>query len=530
MPESFDLVVYGSTSGAVATAIQAARLGRSVALVSPQEHIGGIQINGLGATDIDNQVEFQNSTTIGGLSLELHQRISRFYNRTERLNEVVEKRLKDPEIWRFESRVAEKIISEWLAEHSLVTVIKSPLAESKGAVHRLDSRIEAILLENGKLISGKVFVEASYEGDLLAAAGITWTRGREASSVYSESLAGVRGETLYRQIDADIDPYIKPGDASSGLLYGISDEPFGQAGDGDLHLQSYSYRLPLTDNTDNRVPFSKPEGYDPAHYELHRRYFSAGGEFYMPRKRLPGDKTDLIGSEGALSTDLLGMNDEWPVASRQQRKAILQETARFTKGLLWFISTDPGVPEKYRREWSRFGYCKDEFPGNDNFPYELYVRDARRMISDYVITEATASREGGTRPAEDPIAVAYWPTDTHSVRRILREGKVHNEGFIFKDGHKWRPFGVAYRALVPKRDEAVNFITVTCPSSSHVGYGAVRLEHQFYAIGQACANASDIAIDKDCALQEVPYDALKERLDKQGVVLNDSKVGAPSFE
>lgn len=189
-----------------------------------------------------------------------------------------------------------------------------------------------------------MFVEASYEGDLLAAANIPLSRGREASSAYGESLAGVRSDTPYCQIDKQVDPYVIPGDPSSGLLYGISDEEFGSAGDGDLHLQSYSYRLPVTDDPANLVPFYKPEGYDPAHYELHRRYFAAGGEFYMPKKRIPGEKTDLIGSEGALSTDLLGMNDDWPVASREGRALILEDTARFTKGLLWFISTDPGVP------------------------------------------------------------------------------------------------------------------------------------------------------------------------------------------
>ncbi|RSM08147.1 hypothetical protein CEP52_004873 [Fusarium oligoseptatum] len=528
MAQAFEVVVYGGTSGGVATAIQAARLGRSVALVSPNEHIGGIQINGLGATDIDNQAEFQNSTTLGGLSLELHERISRHYDRLERLKEVVEKKLKDPDVWRFEARVAEKIISDWLAEYSNISVIKSPLKEGNAVDHD-EEGILSIHLENGDTISGKVFVEASYEGDLLAAASITWTRGRESSKTYNESLAGARGETLYRQIDVDVDPYVKLGDPSSGLLYGISDEPFGNPGDGDLHLQSYSYRLPLTDDPDNLVPFSKPEGYDPAHYELHRRYLAAGGEFYMPPKRLPGGKTDLIGSEGALSTDLLGMNDEWPVASRRDREAILKDTARFTKGLLWFIATDPSVPEIYRKEWSRFGYCRDEFPDNDHFPYELYVRDGRRMVSDYVITEATASRDVGEPQVDDPVAVAYWPTDTHSVRRILRDDKVHNEGFIFKDGHKWRPFGVAYRALVPNRTDGSNFITVTCPSSSHVGYGAVRLEHQFYAIGQACANACDIALSRGLAMQDVPYTELGGRLSAQGVVLDASKVGFPSF-
>ncbi|OHE95866.1 xanthan lyase [Colletotrichum orchidophilum] len=540
--EDFDIVIYGSTSGAVAAAIQAARLGRLVALVSPQEHIGtpgfpsstthdaplgGIQVNGLGATDIDNQAEFQNSTTLGGLNLELHQRISAHYGRLDRLNEVVEKKLKDPNVWRFEAKVAEKVIKEWLVEYSSIHIIKSRLKEHD-AVEKDGSRIKAIRLESGQTVTGKIFVEASYEGDLLSASSISWTLGRESASNYSELLAGIRNKTLYCQINVNLDPYVLPGNPSSGLLYGISDEAFGTPGDGDSHLQAYSYRVPLTDDADNRVPFTKPAGYDPAHYELHRRFIGAGGEMYTPQKRVPGGKTDLIGSEGALSTDLLGRNDEWPVASVERRKEILEDTARFTKGLFWFLATDEAVPIHYRRKWSKFGYCRDEFADNGHFPRELYVRDARRMISDYLVTEATAS-ENGAPQVSDPVAVAYWPTDTHSVRRILRDGKVHNEGFIFKDGHRWRPFGIAYRALVPKRAEAVNFITATCPSSSHVGYGAVRLEHHFYALGQVCANACDIALEEDLAVQDVPYKLLRDRLVRQGVIVDASVVGVPSF-
>lgn len=521
--DKFDIVVFGSTSGAIATAIQAARLGLSVALVSPQEHIGGIQVNGLGSTDIDNQAEFQNSTTLGGFNLEFHQRISRHYGRLDRLNKVVQERLKDVEVWRFEARVAQQVIKNWLAEYPSIVIIKSRLAP-RDAIDKHAANIQAMHLENGTTISGKIFVEASYEGDLLDAASISWTHGRESTSTYSESLAGVRAETSYCQIDVDVDPYVVPGDSSSGLLYGISDEPFGTPGDGDKHLQSYSYRIPLTDEPANRVPFTEPPGYDRMHFELHRRFAKAGGAFYFPNKRLPGGKTDLIGSEGALSTDLVGMNDEWPTATYEQRQCILAETAQFTKGFLWFLATDEAVPDKWRREWARFGYCADEFPDNEHFPYELYVRDARRMVSDYIITEATASQQGAPQ-VPDPVAVAYWPTDTHSVRRILRDGRVHNEGFIFKDGHRWRPFGIAYRALVPRRTEATNFITATCPSSSHVGYGAVRLEHQFHAIGQACANACAIALQGRLAMQDVPYEQLKQRLSDLGVVLDaDTRV------
>lgn len=207
--------------------------------------------------------------------------------------------------------------------------------------------IKSIRLKGGTTLAGKIFVDATYEGDLLAAGGISWVRGRESTKVYNESLAGVRGETPYCQINVDVNPYVRPDDPSSGLLYGISDEPFGEPGDGDLHLQSYSFRLSLTDDPANRVPFTEPEGYDPAHYELHRRFFRAGGKFYLPNKRLPGGKTDLIGSEGALSTDLVNMNDEWPVASYEGRRRIYEATSRFTKGLLWFITTDPAVPVSF---------------------------------------------------------------------------------------------------------------------------------------------------------------------------------------
>ncbi|GJC81844.1 hypothetical protein ColLi_04682 [Colletotrichum liriopes] len=497
LPE-YDVVVYGSTSGAVAAAIQSAKLRRKVALVSPEEHIGGIQIEGLGATDIDNQAEVFNSPTVGGLALEFHRRISKYYGRLEHLEHCVEEGIKDPDVWRFESRVAEQIIKEWLAEFPEITVVK-------------------------------VFVEASYEGDMLAAAGITTTHGRESSSMYNESLAGVREKTTYTQINVSIDPYNIPGDSSSGLIYGISPEPYGKPGAADKHLAAFSYRLPLTDRKEIQLPIFKPEGYNPAHYELHRRYVKAGGTLYTPRKRLPGDKTDLIGSEAPLATDLLGMNDNWATGTREERQKILEETALFTKGLLYFFANDDCLPAEFREEWSRFGYCLDEFPDNNHFPRMLYVRDARRMVSDYVITQHTASRDDGEEPVHDPVGIAYWPTDTHCVRRILRDREVHNEGFIFKDGHRWRPFGIAYRSLVPKRCEADNIITATCPSSSHVGYGAVRLEHQFYALGQACANACDIALEASIPLQQVPYQQLKERLLHQGMILDVSKVGAPEF-
>ncbi|KAL3450454.1 FAD dependent oxidoreductase-domain-containing protein [Aspergillus insuetus] len=536
----FDIAIYGSTSGAVAAAIQAAQLGRKTVLISPDEHIGGIQIEGLGSTDIDNQVEFQNSTAVGGLALELHRRLSTHYGRLDQLEEVVTKRLKVPEVWKFESSVLERIIADWLAEYPDLVVVKAALVEDSSAVSRTGPVVTSVRLTNGQSISARYFIETTYEGDLLAAAGITTVVGREPSTIYNESLAGVRADTRYTQFDVPVDPYRIPGDPSSGLLYGISPEPFGNPGDGDAHLQAYSYRLPLTDLEGSKAPLEKPEGYDASHYELHRRYIQAGGKLYTPRLRgVPNRKTDLIGSEAVLATDLLGMNDDWPTASRERRRKILEETKRFTMGLVWFFANDEAVPPSIREAWSNFGYCLDEFPDNNHFPRRLYVRDARRMVSDYVITQHTASEhEDPNSKAEsesEPVAVAYWPTDTHCARRVVHNGLAHNEGFVFKEhDHKWKPFGISYRALIPKRAEGVNLLSVTCPSSSHVGYGAVRLEHQFYALGQAAANACDIALslgseESRIDVQDVPYDALKERLLEQGAVIDASGVGKPDF-
>ncbi|KAL4791570.1 FAD dependent oxidoreductase-domain-containing protein [Aspergillus venezuelensis] len=532
----YEIAIYGSTSGAVAAAIQSARLGRKTVLISPDEHIGGIQIEGLGSTDIDNQVEFQNSPAVGGLALELHRRLSKHYERSEQLEEVIFKRLKVPEVWKFESSVLERIIAQWLSEFPQLVIFKASLIEDVSAVSKTRNMVNSLRLTNGQSISADYFFEATYEGDLLAAAGISTTVGREPSSQYNENLAGVRANTQYTQFEVPVDPYKVPGDPSSGLLYGISTEPFGEDGQGDKHLQAYSYRLPLTDVESNKIPIQKPDGYEESHYELHRRYIQAGGTLYTPRlKGIPNRKTDLIGSEAVLATDLLGMNDDWPTASRARREEILAETARFTKGLMWFFANDEAVPPSIRAEWSNFGYCLDEFPDNDHFPRRLYVRDARRMVSDYIITQHTASEDGeGEDQDPFPVAIAYWPTDTHCARRVVRNGLAHNEGFVFKEKHhQWKPFGISYRALVPRRDEARNVLSVTCPSSSHVGYGAVRLEHQFWELGQACANAVDIALgaagSKPLDVQDVPYDVLKERLLSQGAVLDAARVGKPDF-
>ncbi|KAJ5086590.1 hypothetical protein NUU61_007897 [Penicillium alfredii] len=414
-----------------------------------------------------------------------------------------------------------------------LSIIKASLLEDPAAVEKSRNLVTGLKLTDGQTVRAKYFIEASYEGDFLTAAGISTAIGREPSTQYNESLAGVRADTRYTQFDVPVDPYRIPGDPSSGLIDGISSEPFGEPGSGDQHLAAYSYRLLLADVEDNKMPLYKPECYDPSQYELHRRYLQAGGTLYTPRlKGIPNRKTDLIGSKAVLATDLIGMNDDWPMANAYARQKILDETATFTKGLIWFLANDETVPSDVRHEWSRFGYCLDEFRDNNHLPRQLYIRDARRMVADYVVTQHTASEHNGEELDPYPVAIAYWPTDTHCARRVVRDGVAHNEGFVFKDKHRWRPFGISRRELTPRRAEATNVLTATCPSSSHVGYGAVRIKHQFYELGQACGNACDIALahlDTRMSVQDVPYDILRARLLDQGAVLDVHSVRKPDF-
>ncbi|KIX09303.1 uncharacterized protein Z518_00382 [Rhinocladiella mackenziei CBS 650.93] len=329
-----DVLIYGGTPGAAGTAVESAKLGHKVLLVPSDEHIGGVQVNGLGAMDIDRQAGFQNSPSVGDAGLELRRRTSAIYGRLET---VVKKDIKDPSVWQFESRVAESNIKDWLAESPNIQIIKASLARGK-TVDKSDVKVT------------KVFIDATCEGDLLAATGISTTYGREASSVYGESLTRVRHETIYSQIQVPVDPYRTPGDPSSGLLYGISDEPFGTPRQGDNHLMAFSFQLPLTDNKDNQLPIYKPEGYDPSHYELYRRHAQAGGRLSTPIVRIPGRKADVDGCESPLHLDLLSFHEEW----------------------------------------QRFGYPLDELPDNNHFPRMLYICDARRMVSDYVIRQGMA--------------------------------------------------------------------------------------------------------------------------------------------
>lgn len=512
-----EICVYGASAGGVMAAVQAARQGKRVALVEAGQHLGGASVEGLGSTDIDNHGDFQNSPAVGGLAREFYRRVSIRYGRVAQFDQMIASRTKNAALWKFESSVAEAVMEELVAEAGVRVFRGHRLRESGGVTRDATTRrITAIRCENGATFLAGVFIDATIEGDLLAFAGVSTVIGREANATYGETKNGIRGTNTYRQFAVPVDPYKTPGNAASGLIATIQDEPLGPPGAGDQRIQAYCFRMCLTQNAANRIPFAKPANYDPAEYEIYRRYVAAGGTLWTPSAGLPNGKTDL-GSWHDLSANLYGMNHAYPGGSYAVRAEVYQQHLTFTQGLCWFLANDPALPAKLRNAWSQWGVTRDEFTDNGGWPRQFYVRDARRMVSDYVITEAH-TREVNQTAVSDPVALAFWPPDTHHVRRIVRDGQAYNEGFVF-GGDDWAPFGLSYRALVPRSSECTNLLTPTCPSSSHVAYGAIRIEWTFMALGQAAGTAAAFALDARSDVQALDYGKLAQQLRADGQVL-----------
>ena len=498
-----DVCVYGGSAGGVMAAVQVARMGKSVVLIESGRHVGGISIDGLGSSDINNH-KFKNDVALGGLAKEFYARIGKAYQ-------------KSTPVYKFEPHVAESVFLDLIKENKIDYLLDSRLSEAQPpAVSREGPRIKSIRLETGTKIRARVFIDATIEGDLLAAAGVSTIIGREANAKYGETRNGIRTSNTYRQFSVKVDPYIVPGDKTSGVIPTVQNEPLGTPGSADQRIQAYCFRMCLTKNEGNRIPFEKPESYDPKQYEIYLRYMAAGGKVFTPVVNLPGAKTDL-GSWHDLSANLYGMNHAYPGGNYAVRKKIFEQHLSFTQGLVYFLANDPQVPAETRKAWSLWGVCKDEFADNAGWPRQFYVRDARRMVSDYVITERNTVKKDQAAVA-DPVGVAYWPPDTHHVRRIIQNGACYNEGFVF-GGDDWAPFSIAWRALIPKRGECINLITPTCPSSSHIAYGAIRLEWTYMVLGQSAGTAAVMALEKNIPVQDVNYDVLRKRLKADGQVL-----------
>ena len=513
-----DIVIYGGTSAGVIAGIQAAKLGKKVIVVEASQHIGGMAVEGLGGTDIDNHKEFQNSPAVGGLAREFYRRVSLKYNRNGAFDGMIASGTKDTGLWRFEPHVAEQAYDAWVKE-AKITVLRGHRLRETGGVTMEKLKIVSIACENGAIIKGKVFIDATYEGDLLAFAGLSFAVGREGNAQYRESSNGLRLDSKHKQLDKKIDPYVRPGDPSSGLIYGVQPTPGGKEGDPDEGIQGYCFRLCLTRNPDNRIPIQKPAGYDPSRYELQRRYLAAGGKIDGPGVGVPNGKTDP-GSWHSLAGNFTGFNHRYPIASYAERAEMLRTSRDHIQGLYWYLANDPSVPSATRNAWKQWGLTKDEFTDNGGWPRAFYVRNGRRLVGDFVLTEAYL-RKNNPLPVEDSVGLIWWPPDLHHARCIAKDGRVWLEGAVFdssKDA-SWIPCGIPYRSLVPKIKECTNLLTPTCPSSSYVAYGAYRIEFTFMVAGQSCATAASLAIDGNTPVQRIHMGQLGDHLRAQGQVL-----------
>lgn len=525
----YDLVVYGGTSAGVIAAVQGTKMGKSVVIVCPDKHLGGLSSGGLGFTDTGNKA------VIGGLSREFYHRVWKHYDQPDawqwqKKSEYGGKGQGTPAVdgaqrtmWIFEPHVAEQIFEDFVREYR-IPVHRDEWLDRASGVKKDGDRIVSITMLSGKTYAAKMFIDATYEGDLMAATGVDYHVGREANSVYGETWNGVQTGVLHHRhhfgvLPKRISPYVTPGDPASGVLPRVSAAHPGERGQGDNKVQAYCYRYCATDHPDNRMPFPKPDGYDPAQYELLLRVFAAGWrETFEKFDPIPNRKTDT-NNHGPFSTDNIGMNYDYPEASYERRRAILKEHENYQKGWLYFVANDPRVPKDVQEEMRRWGLPKDEFKDNGGWPHQIYVREARRMRGSYVMTENDLLKK---RRTPESVGMGSYGIDSHNIQRyITPEGYVQNEGDIGV-GLK-APYEIAYGSLVPKRGQCDNLLVPVCVSSSHIAFGSIRMEPVFMILGQSAATAAAMAIDAGSSVQDVPYAKLRERLRKDGQVLEYSK-------
>lgn len=519
----FDLVIYGGTSAAIAAAVQARRMGKSVAVVSPPTRLGGLTSGGLGWTDSGRK------EVIGGLARDFYHRVWQHYQKPEawrwqKREDYGNRGQGTPAIdgenrtqWIFEPGVAAQVFEDWVAEHE-VRVDRNERLDRDGGVELENGRIAAITTLSGKRYSARMFLDCTYEGDLMAAAGVSFHVGREANSVYGERHNGVQKDVRHHKHffpEETVSPYVVPGDPSSGLVARVHDGDPGENGEGDRRIQAYCYRLCMTQVDENRMPFAEPDGYDPAQYELLARALEAGWDpVFQKFDPIPNGKTDT-NNHGPFSTDNIGMNYDYPEGSYERRAEILREHEQYQRGWAYFLCSDPRVPQDIRDEMNRWGLAKDEFPETGGWPHQIYVREARRMIGEYVMTEMDCL---GERDTPESVGMGSYTADSHNVQRYVTEaGFVQNEGDV---GVRLPgPYRISYRSLTPKPEECANLLTPVCCSTSHIAFGSVRMEPVFMILGQSAATAAAMAVDEGAAPQDLAYERLRDRLLADGQVL-----------
>jgi hypothetical protein len=497
-----DVVIYGDSSAAITAAIAAKREGRSVIVVNPTGFPGGMSSSGLGATDFLGK-----RATFGGIASEFYDAIAAAYGATY--------------IRSFEPHVGRRVFEKMIADAGVKVVYNERLDRRPGRGVTMDGkRITAITTLSGRTYRGKMFIDATYVGDLLAAAGVTYTVGRESEQQYGETLAGVRrGDTQprvhYTQKDKDhfikkVDPYVVPGRPESGLLPRIQRIPGLANGQGDRKIQAFNYRVCLTKDPALRIPIEKPAGYREIDHELLLRNFDAGDD------RLPALVEPLAGKGSkvdwnnmhAIGSDLPGANWDYPEASYERRREIEREHETYIRGFLWTLSNSPRVPEKIRSQAAAYGLSKDEFTDNGGWPWMIYIREARRMGTDYVMTQHDCE---GKRAAPDPVGLGSFGMDSHNVQIFVDEqGHAQGEGTIWRVPPK--PYGISYRSIIPRRGECENLLSPVCLAATHVAHGSIRMEPVFMTLGQSAALAAGAALDAKVGVQDLPYPLLRERL------------------
>jgi hypothetical protein len=519
---SSDVIVYGGTAAAVASAVQLKRMGRSVIIVSPDRHIGGLSSSGLGFTDTGNK------EVIGGIAREFYQLIFDHYQdpaswKWQKSSEYGGKGQGNPAVdgnkrtmWIFEPHAAEEAYEKMIADNH-ITVFKDEWLDRESGVKMKKGSIVSFRTLSGKIFKGKIFIDASYEGDLMASAGVGYSVGREANDVYGETWNGVQTGVFQHGhfFKANIDPYKIAGNPSSGLLPRISSADPGRKGEGDKRIQAYCYRTCLTKVAGNRIPFAKPAAYDSTQYELLLRVFASGWrETFNKFDPIPNGKTD-VNNHGPFSFDNIGMNYDYPEASYEKRKEILAEHTQYQQGLLWFIANDKRVPPEVREEMSKWGYSKDEFADNGGWPYNIYVREARRMKGEFVMTENEVL---GRKPVPQSIGMGSYTLDSHNVQRyVTAEGSVQNEGDIGVAAP--RPYMISLGSILPQKSECGNLLVPVCLSCSHIAFGSIRMEPVFMILGQSAGTVAALSLEKGKNIHDLDYRDIKAKLEADGQVL-----------
>ena len=518
-----EVVIYGGTSAAITTAVQLKRMGHSVLVVCPDQHLGGLTSSGLGWTDTGNKA------VIGGLAREFYQQVYQYYQgpdawKWQSQEAYGNKGQGTPAIdgdnrtmWIFEPHVAEKVFEDWIQGFN-IPVYRDEWLNRESGVEVEDGKIIAITTLSGKTYQGDIFIDATYEGDLMAASGVSYHVGREANSVYGEEWNGIQVGVLHHQHHfggLKISPYRIEGDSTSGLLPKISPNPPGIKGAGDKKVQAYCFRTCLTKHPENRIPFPRPPGYDSTQYELLLRIFGVGWrQTFRKFDPIPNLKTD-VNNHGPFSFDNIGMNYDYPEATYERRKTIIQEHENYQKGLLYFIANDPRVPKDVQEEMAKWGLSKDEFTDNGNWPHQIYVREARRMIGAFVMTENEIQ---GKSPVHQSIGMGSYTMDSHNTQRyITPEGFVQNEGDI--GVHPKEPYRIDLGTILPKKEECKNLLVPVAVSSSHIAFGSIRMEPVFMILGQSAGTVAGLALELNVNPYEIPYKAIRAKLLLDGQVL-----------